>query len=146
MINSMEKALILSYAYHDVDILELQVSAWNGCFGGATRLYVGREELGNIVEMMKGFPLDPRDEREVILGAFGAQFAGGAARLRFYCKDSAGHAVIEVHLEGDCFGRAVTESVRMNASIEPASIDSFLPELNLIGKQLSGSAALHFEN
>jgi hypothetical protein len=142
----MEKALIISNAYHDVDILELRVSAWNGSFGGTTRLYVGRAEFGNIVETMKGFPLSPRDEREVILGAFGAQFAGGAVRLRFYCKDSAGHSMVELQLEGDCSGRIVTESVQMNASIEAASIDLFLPELDLIGKQLSGSAALRFEN
>jgi hypothetical protein len=142
----MEKALIISYAYHDVDILELRVSAWNGRFGGTTSLYVGRAELGNIVETMKGFPLDPRDERQVILGAFGAKFAGGAARLRFYCKDGAGHGMVEIQIEGDHSGRTVSESVTMGASIEPASIDLFLPKLDLIGKQLSGSAALHFEN
>jgi hypothetical protein len=142
----MDKALILSYAYHDIDTLELHVSAWNGCFGGATRLYVGRTELGNVVETIKGFPLNPLGEREAILGAFGAKFAGGAARFRFYCKDGAGHGMVEIQIEGDHAGRTVTQSVRMNASIEAASIDSFLPDLDLIGKQLSGSAALRFQS
>lgn len=141
----MEKALIISYAYHDIDILELKVSAWNGSFGGTTTLYIGRTEFGEIVETMRGFPINPRDEREVTLGAFGAKFAGGATRLRFYCKDSAGHGIVEIHLEDAWSGRAVAESVRMNASIEAASMDLFLPELDLIGKQLSGSAALRFE-
>ena len=142
----MEKALIISYAYHDVDILELQVSAWNGLFGGTTKLYIGRDELEKIVEAMKGFPLDPWDEREVILGAFGAKFAGGAARLRFYCKDGAGHGMVEIQIERDHSGRTVSESVTMIAPIEAASIDLFLPELDLIGRQLSGSAALRFES
>ncbi len=141
----MERSLVISYAYHDVDILELQVSAWNGCFGGTTKLYVGRSELGSIVEAMKGFPVDPGDKREIILGTFGAGVAGGAARLRFYCKDGAGHGMIEIQIEGDHSGRTVSESVTMNASIEAASIDSFLPELTLIGEQLSGSAVLRFQ-
>jgi len=141
----MEKALILSYAYHDVDILELKVSVWNGSFGGGTKVYVGRTDLGDVVETLKGFPVNPRDEREVTLGMFGEKFAGGAARLRFYCKDGAGHGMVEIQIEDDHAGGTITQSVRMIASIEAASIDSFLPELDLIGKQFSGSAALHFE-
>ena len=82
----------------------------------------------------------------MILGAFGAKFAGGAARLRFYCKDGAGHGMVEIQIEGDHSGRTVSESATMIAPIEAASIDLFLPELDLIGGRLSGSAALPFEN
>jgi hypothetical protein len=142
----VEKAMIISYAYHDVDILELTVSAWNGSFGGTTRLYIGRTELKNIVEAMKGFPVDPRDEREAILGAFGTEFAGGAARLRFYSKNSAGHGMVEIQIEGNRADRTVSESVTLNASIEAASVDLFLPELELIGERLSGAATLRFQN
>ncbi len=81
-----EEALAISSAYHDTDILELRVSAWNGFFGGTTELYIGRDDLEKIVEEMKGFPLDPQDEREVILGAFGAKSDGGAARTGFTAR------------------------------------------------------------
>jgi hypothetical protein len=141
----MEKSLIISYAYHDVDILELRVSAWNGCFGGTTNLYVGRSELDTIVEAIEGFPIDPADEREVTLGGFGTHFAGGATRLRFYCKGGAGHGMVEIQIEGDPAGGTVSESVTMKAPVEAASIDLFLPEMKLIGSQLSGVAVLRFQ-
>ncbi len=54
--------------------------------------------------------------------------------------------MVETQIERDHSARTGSESVTMDASIEAASTDLFLPEIHLMGKQLSGSAALRFEN
>jgi hypothetical protein len=82
----MEKVLVISYLYHDGDILQLRVRAWNGRFGGDTKLYVGRDGLTAVANELRGFPRGKDDSRETVLGAFGSDSAGGAARLSFFVK------------------------------------------------------------
>jgi hypothetical protein len=142
----MVKALVVSYEYHDLDVLELRVTAWNGRFGGDTKLYAGRDELTLIATALNGFPANSADNREVVLGAFGPETAGGAVRLIFYCKDRAGHASIELQIEADHRGKSVVETTTLTASVEAAAMDLFLPRLELVGQELSGSAMLRFSD
>ena len=95
----MEKGIELRYRWHDNDVVELTVTASNDRFGGQTNVYVGVGELADVSLLVKGFPSGPTDRREFVLGAFGASFAGGAARLRFRCRDLAGHAEVELEME-----------------------------------------------
>ncbi len=91
----MEVGFQLDVLWHDEDIFNIRVSAWNGAFGGATELYAALGELGEIAKKLAGFPKNPADTRETALGAFGPEFAGGGASMRFYCVDMAGHAYLE---------------------------------------------------
>jgi hypothetical protein len=97
----MDRSLRLEYWYHDVDIVELRVSAWNGSFGGATCLYVGQGDLADTAAVLAGFPVNVKDEREVTFGAFGPNSAGGAMALRFSCRDGAGHCQLHITIEAD---------------------------------------------
>jgi hypothetical protein len=36
----------MAYRYHDFDVVELNVSAWNDSFGGSICLWVAQGELG----------------------------------------------------------------------------------------------------
>ena len=73
----MERSVRLSYRYHDVDLVELTASAWNGEFGGSTRLYVHHGQLVDAAEILIGFPANFEDTREVTFGAFGPESGGG---------------------------------------------------------------------
>ncbi len=136
----MERGLKVQYRYHDNDILEVEVSASNGRFAGATALYVNRDELGRIADVTRGFPNSRSDERELTWGAFGSQFAGGAARLHVRCIDSAMHVQVSIQIE-DAVGM---QSAVVIANLEPAAIDHFIPQLRRIEEKLGGEAALKF--
>jgi hypothetical protein len=50
--------------------------------------------------------------------------------MKFFCGDSAGHAIVEVKLRGDgCEGLGEAESVALRIAIEPAGVDAFVAEL-----------------
>src|ERR1700739_4822589 len=101
----MDRCIRLAYRYHDVDVVELRVSAWNGSFGGSTCLYIGQGDLADAATLLVGFPNGVNDKREVTFGAFGPKFAGGAMELQFLCSDGAGHTRLDVTIEADYMGR-----------------------------------------
>ena len=76
-----QRSLRMRYRYHDGDIVEITVSVWNGTFGGAANVYVEHEALSNAAGIIAGFPTSNNDHREVVLGAFGSEWAGGAVAL-----------------------------------------------------------------
>lgn len=136
----MKRGLRVQYLYHDNDILEVEVSAFNGRFAGVTALYVSRDELSQGALAMQGFPNAQSDERELTWGSFGSESAGGAVRLQIRCIDSALHVRASIQI-GNSDG---TESAIVIAGLEPAAIDSFLPQLQQIEQRLSGEATLEF--
>jgi hypothetical protein len=138
----MTSGLHLKYLYHDNDIIEVQVFVGNGRFCGTANVYVGIGQLSEAASLLQGFPQQSSDRREVIFGAFGRNYAGGGVRLRFYCKDSAGHAVVEATIEADHIGEEPAESAVVLANIEPASLDLFVPQLRLLEANFSGTASL----
>jgi hypothetical protein len=86
-IYSMNAGLKVTYLYHDGDIIEVRIVAENGSFRGSAEVYVGTDCLLEAAAVLEGFPKDRQDTREVVFGAAGPKFAGGSARLKFYCKD-----------------------------------------------------------
>ena len=138
----MEKGVQISYLWHDNDVTELQLRVWNGEFGGQTNVYIGTGGLREIAAMLKGFPRTPSDTRELTLGLFGPQFAGGAMGINFSCKDLAGHVEAWVRIEGDHSKRSPPETVNLAVSVEPAAIDLFTAELDVRNDQGRGRAML----
>ena len=128
--------------WKDEDLFDIRVSAWNGAFGGVAQLYV---EIGGIEELadkLSGFPRDPKDVREIVLGAFGREFAGGAASMRLYCADKAGHAYLESRIESEYESAGVVQYALISMPIEAAAIDSFVSDLRRMEKDGSGTAIL----
>jgi len=135
----------LEYWYHDTDIVELRVSAWNGSFGGSTRLYLAQGELADTATLLAGFPVNIKDEREVTFGAFGPNSAGGGMALRFFCRDGAGHCQLHTTIEADYKLRdSPAERVEFLSSFEPAALDQFVEQMRILDSSLMGSAALAF--
>jgi hypothetical protein len=128
--------------WQDEDLFDIRVSAWNGAFGGVAELYVaigGIEELAN---KLAGFPRNPTDVREIVLGMFGREFAGGAVRMRFYCSDKAGHAYVESKIESGTESAGVVQYAIISMPIEAAAIDSFVIDLRRLERERSGTAIL----
>ena len=75
------------------DLVEVRFSCSNGRFSGQAEIYVSCEGLSKLAEVICGFPSHSGDSRYFELGTFNPEHADGGARLYFFCKDSAGHAV-----------------------------------------------------
>jgi hypothetical protein len=123
----VDSGLSLSVVWFDDDVVELSIWASNGHFSGTVGLYDGHDVFARICDTVRGFPTSSQDRRELEIGVFDPRYAGGGARLRFRCVDSAGHAVVEVSLRTDPHrtgGRSETDEFSMH--IEPAAIDRFV--------------------
>ena len=134
----MNEGLKVSYLWHDADVIEVRVTSENAQFRGTADVYVGVGGLIEAATQLAGFPTYKRDRREVVLGAAGKEFAGGFARLEFYCTDLAGHVAIRATIEGDYGNRELAESAVVHINFEPASLDVFLLQLQQIDKEHSG--------
>lgn len=63
--------------------------------------------------------------------------------MHFYCRDAAGHAVVEVKLRGDaCNGMGEVEWVALRIPIQAAAVDNFIRQLKALGKTVGASAFL----
>jgi len=138
----VNKGLQLSVKWHDNDLLELGITAWNGAFGGAADVYLPIGGLKETAEKLEGFPRNPSDKREVVFGQFGPEWDGGGVRMRFYCADGAGHAYVESKIESGGQVAGVTQSVALSLRIEPAALDSFVEDLRRIDTEKTGIARL----
>ncbi len=136
----MAQGLQLTIVYDDPDMLQILVSASNGQFCGETRIYVGIGELEDAAEVMRGFPSNASDVREIAFGEFGS--AWGAVGLRFYCTDRSGHANVDVRIESGPYYTALTQSTAFTIPVEGWALDSFAPELIRCGRNRSGVAWL----
>jgi hypothetical protein len=125
----MDKGIQFEILYSDSDLLEFRVAAWNGQFGGTACVYVSIGALAEAAARLEGFPRDPSDIREIQFGVFGPNAAGGAVRMRFYCKDSAGHAVVEARVES---GQSRPQEAFLFLSIEAAAVDTFVNDLRCL--------------
>ena len=136
----MDTGLRFAVLWSDADVVKVRASAWNGRFGGSAEVYVGIGGLAEAAQNLDGFPRSLSDERQIQFGGFGPAIAGGAATMHFYCKDSAGHVLVEVRMESD--GEIPAQTVFLVAAVEPADIDSFVADLRRLEQDQRGGAYL----
>lgn len=113
----MDTGLRFAVLWSDADVVKVRSSAWNGLFGGSAEVYVGIGGLAEAAQNLDGFPRSLSDKRQFQFGAFGVASAGGAVTMHFYCKDSAGHALVEVRMESDQTGEIPAQSVFLVAAV-----------------------------
>src|SRR5712692_3063204 len=135
--SAMNTGFQFEIIWNDNDAFEVRAAAWNGQFGGTADVYV---QIGGLAA--EGFPHEPSDTREIQFGAVGADWAGGAVSMRFYCKDAAGHAFVEARIESDYSGAHTAQSVHLFAAIEATAVDTFAIELRRLETNLQGIALL----
>jgi hypothetical protein len=158
----MDTGIQIKKIWRDEGMTDILVSAWNGTFGGATRIYVGIGELKEAAERLSGFPSTPADTREVTFGQFDleptrvGQFElhrfASAVNMRFHCVNGAGHAYVDVRLQSDNLagtslgpgerpGRTI-QTVALVMRIESAAVDVFVQELLRLETFETGAAYL----
>jgi hypothetical protein len=129
--------------YKDAHLLEVRISAWNGVFGGVADVYIGLDHLEETAAMLRGFPKDPLDVREITFGAFGPKSVPGRrASMRFYCADKSGHAYVDSTIESDYNAANKVQSVTLSLHIEAAAIDAFVKDLHRVGVEKTGTGYL----
>jgi hypothetical protein len=125
----------------DPDYLGIEISASSARFCGATRIYAGLDQLTEFTQVIGGFPTSPEDERWYEFGTKDEGFAGGYCALRFFCRDRAGHAAVDIEIEDDGAFYSVG-SARFTIPVLPAEIDEFVKNLKLVEQAQSGEARL----
>jgi hypothetical protein len=137
----MEIGFELKIIYKDAHLLKVRISAWNGKFGGEADVYVGLDRLQRAAEEIEGFPRNPADTREVLLGNAAKSAAPGVV-MRFYCADMAGHAYIEARIESGKDDAGHVQSSTLFLPVEGGAIDSFVRELRCLASGESQLAHL----
>ena len=139
----MDHGIELEVVWFDQDIVEVAFRCSNSHFAGSALIYLSYDDLPNLLETLKGFPSGHADTRQSQLGTFNSNHADGGVRLNFYCRDSRGHAFVEVKLRGDgCEALGEAESVALRIPIEAAGVDGFLAELDAMQVSCGARAAL----
>lgn len=128
--------------WSDDDLFDVKVVAWNGAFGGAAALYMEIGGFDRLAATISGFPKDNKDVREVVLGAFGREYAGGAASFKLFCIDRAGHAYVESKIESGEESAGVFQTATLTMPVEPSAIDRFVRELRTLERHKQGTALL----
>ncbi len=138
----MEIGFQFEIPYRDNDLVKVRVSAWNGAFGGAADVCLGTGQLGEVAAQLRGFPKTVSDTREVMLGTFGPESAGGGVSMRFYCVDRSGHANVETKIVSDRDSVGRVQSAMLLVPIEAGAIDSFVDELRGLDTGTAATACL----
>jgi hypothetical protein len=128
--------------YRDSDLVKIRVSVWNGAFGGAAEVYLGTGRLGEVAAQLRGFPKSISDTREVMMGTFGTESAGGGMSMRFHCIDRSGHAYVETKIESDRDSEGRVQSATLLLPIEAVAVDSFVDDLRRLDAGTAATAYL----
>ena len=126
----MKRGIEFTVVWADQDVSNIQARCSNGRFCGDANIYLNHNDLSKMSEALSGFPSHADDSRSFELGTFNPNHADGGIRLYFYCRDSVGHAAVDVKLRGDaCTALGEVESVALRIPVEAATIDSFLGQV-----------------
>jgi hypothetical protein len=138
----MKNGIQFEIVWSDQDVVQFRVECSNGRFCGSATLYMSHDDMRRLADRIRGFPANPSDVLSFELGTFDPKCADGGIKLHFYCKDSVGHAAVDVKLRGDaCQGMGEPESVALRIPVEAAGIDSFIAEAMRIDTQQIGATA-----
>lgn len=125
---SIPTRLVLSVEQLDPDYVLVHVAAADGAFAGATSVYAPPNAFRALAAELRGFPARTADTRELILGSFDPEHAGGAVRLIFRTTDGAGHSALEAEIEDKHWGMPLRR-VSVRFPIEAAAVDRFVHAL-----------------
>jgi hypothetical protein len=140
-VDVIEKGLQIESVYQDPDLIEVGVVVANGAFSGAACFYTSESELRAAASMLKGFPSNASDRREIRLGETVWERVDGI-RATFLCRDGLGHVVAEVTLTTDERELPMRQSVSLLLATEAAAVDAFVAELAALAQNRRGAAFL----
>ena len=126
----------------DDDYLGVEISASNDRFSASTYVYTGLNELSELGDILKGFPINYLDVRKFTLGQrMEDNVAGGFCELSFRCSDRSCHITVEIEIEDDSW-RYTSASAKFAFSTFATDIDLFAQQLKNVSATQSGIASL----
>jgi hypothetical protein len=140
--SDMETGFKFDLLYRDNDLVKVRVSAGNSTFGGTADVYLRTGQLGELASQLQGFPKTLSDTRQVLLGTFDPESAGGGVSMRFYCVDRSGHIRVETKIESDGDSAGRVQSAMLLVPIEPGAIDLFVEDLRGLDAGVTATACL----
>jgi hypothetical protein len=144
----MIAGLQVNFLWNDYDVIEISINASNGEFAGKTKAYASRGGLAEAASILEGFPRQISDTREVELGSFEPNSAGGGISMKLSCRDGAGHAALDLRIASEgpsaSWWNCPVQSVHLFAKVEAAAIDDFMTELRRLDADQAGSTFLRF--
>jgi hypothetical protein len=125
--------------------LGIEIHASNGRFSGATIIRIGIDQLTEFANEITGFPSSPHDSRIYEFGEIDTENVRGYCKLRFYCIDLVGHAMVDVELmdDSDWYPEHLSgASAKFSISTIASDLDRFTNNLRSIEKIQSGEASI----
>ena len=128
----MKPKLKLTKIWQDDDMMELRIHACDGTSAFSNKIYVGHQNLRNVVRELNTF----KDQiyggiYDLRFGEFGPEYASGAlhARLQFHDR---GKLLISAYMQSDYsdFGQKnVASEANLYLISEPSLLDNFIQAL-----------------
>jgi hypothetical protein len=137
----MRPGLVVAVVYADDDLIEVEIATSNGVFAGTVRAYDAVDAPTRWADALAGFPTRRSDGRDLVIGTFADDEAGGGVALRFSVVDGAGHCTLAVRLRADGASRA-SASAAFTMAIEPAAVDDFVAALRAMSSTVGAQATL----
>jgi hypothetical protein len=137
----MRPGLVISVVYADDDLIAIEITASNGIFAGTVRAYAGLDAPARWADALAGFPTRRDDSRDLEIGTFADDEAGGGAALRFAVVDGAGRCTLALRLRSDPAPDGPA-SAAFTMRIEPAAVDAFVLALRAMSAAAGSQAVL----
>ncbi|CAN7153357.1 hypothetical protein [Polaromonas sp. LjRoot131] len=133
----MKPGISFTKIWFDDDMVELRIKVSNGDSIFTNDVYVGHQQLMDLVKDMDRFKTHVHGGiHDVMFGAFGPEYASGAFHARLHFQER-GILFVTVKSQSDFadFGKKnVASEATLYLRTEPALLDNFIEEI----RQLSG--------
>jgi len=136
----MDKKLKIVSIWEDPDVIELEISASNGLFSGATKCYSQRNEIHEIGNRLKNFQLKKGHEESI---SFFIDDKSSAFHFTVRCIDSIGSVNVKlriIHIANYIGINPQAERYisEFDFNTEPILLENFAQELISLAKQNIG--------
>lgn len=135
------KYLSLEVIWKDEDMFELKVVVDNGRYSGTTEVYDQRKPLYEFALKLNGFP----NGEDILVHSAGEIDSYAYFEMAFYPIDSTGKVGVLVTMEENVpteYRENEKDKLKMELIVEPASIDIFQKELQILAANEDGKAQL----
>jgi hypothetical protein len=141
----MKSGVHISRVWSDDDVVELRILVADGSSSFSNKVYVGHAALEKAVSSLDAFKDHVHGGLcDLLFGAFGAEYAGGAFHARFHFSVP-GRLFVSCEQESEFVAFAkkeVASRATMYVKSEPALLDRFIAELRAVSVGTSEEAYL----
>jgi hypothetical protein len=134
--------LKLRIIWKDDEMFELEVTASNGRFSGATEVYDQSIPLNNFATSLEGFP---KTTDSVLVHDAGIKDGYSYFAMKFYTIDTVEHLGVLISLESNVstnYRSNEKDKMTLEIFTEPNYIDNFVRQLKTLAKNEEGEAIL----